>query len=48
MFARTPQGRRLISKATGYAQSPEGQRRIAQAREQIAARGGARGRKDKP
>lgn len=40
MFARSPQGRRLIAKATNYAQTPEGKRRIAALREQVAARGG--------
>ncbi len=38
-FARSPQGRRLIAKASNYAQSTEGRRRIAQLREQVAARG---------
>jgi hypothetical protein len=37
-LARSPQGRRAAQKAMQYANSPEGKRRIAQAREQIATR----------
>ena len=42
MVARSPQGRRLISKATSYAKSPEGKRQIARVREQVIARGSGR------
>ena len=37
-FARSPQGRRFAQQAMSYAKSPEGKRKIASAREQIAAR----------
>jgi hypothetical protein len=37
-FARSRQGRMLTQQAMNYARSPEGKRRIAQAREQIATR----------
>jgi len=37
-FARSPQGRRLAQQAMNYAKSPEGKRRIAEARRQLAAR----------
>ena len=37
-FSRTPQGRRLTQKATRYASSPEGRRRIADARQRVASR----------
>jgi hypothetical protein len=37
-FARSPQGRRMAQQAMTYAKSPEGKRRIADARRQIAAR----------
>ena len=42
-FARSPQGRRYSKQAMDYAQSPEGKRRIADVRRQLA-----RGRKPKP
>ena len=42
-FARSPQGRRYGKQAMDYAQSPEGKRRIADVRRQLA-----RGRKPKP
>ena len=42
-FARSPQGRRMARQAMEYANSPEGKRRIADARRQLAAR-----RKPKP
>lgn len=38
-FARTPQGQRLTRKAMSYASSPEGKRKIAAGREQLAKRG---------
>jgi hypothetical protein len=37
-FARSRHGRRMAQQAMSYAKSPQGQRKIAQAREQIAAR----------
>jgi hypothetical protein len=37
-FARSQQGRRLAQQAMTYARSPEGKRRIASAREQLAQR----------
>ena len=37
-FARSPQGRRLAQKAQGYASSPEGKRKIAEARSRLAKR----------
>lgn len=37
-FARSPQGRRVTQKAMSYAQSQEGRRKIAQARERMAKR----------
>ncbi len=37
-LARSPQGRRAAQKAMSYAKSPEGKRKIASAREQLAAR----------
>jgi len=37
-FSRTSKGRRLTEKATRYAQSPEGKRRITEARERVASR----------
>jgi hypothetical protein len=42
-FARSPQGRRMLSQAGRYARSPEGRARIDQVRRQLAARrkGGA-------
>jgi hypothetical protein len=42
-FARSKQGRRMAQQAMNYAKSPEGKRRIADARRQLAAR-----RKPKP
>ena len=42
-LARSPQGRRYSKQAMDYAQSPEGKRRIADVRRQLA-----RGRKPKP
>jgi len=42
-FARSRQGRQLAQKAMAYARSPEGKRKIADARRQLAAR-----RKPKP
>lgn len=43
-FSRTSKGRQMTEKATRYASSPEGKRKIAQARERVASRGGGRGR----
>jgi hypothetical protein len=37
-FARSPQGRRMLSQAGRYARSPEGRARIDQVRRQIAGR----------
>jgi hypothetical protein len=37
-LARSPQGRRMARQAMDYAKSPEGQRRIADVRRQLAAR----------
>jgi hypothetical protein len=37
-LARSPQARRMAQQAMEYANSPEGKRRIADARRQIAAR----------
>ena len=42
-LARSPQGRRMAQQAMNYAKSPEGKRRIEDARRQLAAR-----RKPKP
>jgi hypothetical protein len=42
-LARSPHSRRMAQQAMDYAKSPEGKRRIAEARRQIAAR-----RKPKP
>jgi hypothetical protein len=42
-FARSPHGRRMAQQAMNYANSPEGKRRIADARKQLAQR-----RKPKP
>lgn len=42
-LARSPQGRRMAQQAMNYAKSPEGKRKIADARRQLAAR-----RKPKP
>ena len=45
-FLRSPQGRRMAAKATSkaseYAKSPEGKKRIEQARRQLVERGGKR------
>ena len=35
-FARSPQGRKLTSKAQNYAKSPEGKQKIDQARRRFA------------
>jgi len=37
-FARSRQGRRLAPQAMDYANSPQGKRKIADARRQLAAR----------
>jgi hypothetical protein len=37
-FARSRQGRQLAQRAMNYAKSPEGKRKIADARRQLAAR----------
>jgi hypothetical protein len=37
-FTRTPQGRRMTEKATRYASSPEGKRRIAEARQRVTSK----------
>lgn len=37
-FAQSSQGRKMTQKAKHYAQSPEGKRKIAQARERVAKR----------
>ncbi len=37
-FVRSPQGRRVATKAARYASSPEGKRKIAQTRERLASR----------
>ena len=37
-LARSPQGRRMAQQAMTYAKSPEGKRKIADARRQLAAR----------
>ena len=37
-FARSPQGRRMAQQAMTYAKSPEGKRKIADARRQLATR----------
>ena len=37
-FARSRQGRRLAASAMAYAQTPQGKKQIAQAREQLAKR----------
>ncbi len=42
-LARSPQGRRMAQQAMTYARSPEGQRKIADVRKQLATR-----RKPKP
>ena len=42
-LASSPQGRRMIAKATDYARTPEGRRKIAAIREQVIARGSRRG-----
>ena len=38
MFARSRKGRKLALSAMAYAQSPQGKKQIAQAREQLAKR----------
>ena len=43
-FARSPQGRKMTKQAMDYAKSPEGKRKIAQVRKQLAARGRPRPR----
>jgi hypothetical protein len=37
-FARSPQGRRVASKASSYARSPQGRAQIERVRRQIAGR----------
>jgi len=37
-LARSRHGRRIAQQAMSYARSPEGKRKVAQARQQIAAR----------
>jgi hypothetical protein len=37
-FARSPHGRRAAQQAMNYAKSPEGKRKIADARRQLATR----------
>lgn len=37
-FARTPQGRRMVSQAGRYARSPQGRAQMDRVRRQIAAR----------
>ena len=37
-FARSPHGRRMAQQAMNYANRPEGKRRIADARKQLAQR----------
>ena len=37
-FARSPHGRRMAQQAMNYANSPEGKRRIADVRKQLAQR----------
>jgi hypothetical protein len=37
-LARSPHGRRMAEQAMNYAKSPEGKRRIADVRRQLAAR----------
>jgi hypothetical protein len=37
-FAGSPQGRRMTRQAMSYAKSPEGKRKIADVRAQLAAR----------
>jgi hypothetical protein len=39
-FARSPQGRRMISEAQRVARDPKTRRQIAQVRERLAKRGG--------
>jgi hypothetical protein len=43
-FARSPQGRKMTKQAMDYAKSPEGKRKIAQVRKQLASRGKPRPR----
>jgi hypothetical protein len=37
-FARSPQGRRMTQQAMTYARNPEGKRKIADVRRQLASR----------
>jgi hypothetical protein len=37
-FASSPQGRRMVSKASTYAKSPEGKAKLEQVRRQLANR----------
>ena len=37
-LARSPQGRRMATKAARYASSPQGKAKIAQTRERLASR----------
>jgi hypothetical protein len=39
-LAKSPQGRRVLSKAGRYARSPEGRAKLDQIRQQVAARRG--------
>jgi hypothetical protein len=39
-LARSPQGRKLATKAQTYARSPEGRAKIQEARSRLAKRGG--------
>jgi hypothetical protein len=39
-FARSPQGQRYTRQAMDYAKSPEGKRKIADVRRQLASRAG--------
>lgn len=43
-FARTPQGRRMMSDAGRYARSPKGRRQIDNVRRQLTSRGRGRPR----
>jgi hypothetical protein len=44
LLARSPHGRRAAEQAMNYAKSPEGKRRIAEVRRQLAARRGPKSR----
>lgn len=37
-FSRSPQGRRVVDKASRYAKSPEGKRRITEARGRVTSK----------